>query len=96
MDNIILSFVVSNDDKKGILPKNIQLWIGPEEDDLNYLGNMSTVEDNHYLGFGTTVYGINLRKFNSQSLDDYIENLNQITPVHYIKFVIEKPQPVSI
>lgn len=65
LDNILLSFMVNSSDKKGICPKNVQVWVGPEEDDLYNLGLMEPVEDDHYLAFGTRVLGINMRRMES-------------------------------
>lgn len=52
---------------------------------------MCPIQDDFYLSFGTKVFGLNLRKFKTENLEQYISNLNNIKQVQYIKFVIEQP-----
>lgn len=96
LDNILISFLVNTGDKKMIHPKSVELWIGSDPNDVHCVGTMDVVEDHHYSASGTKVFGINLRNIESKSLDSYIQGLNEITPVQFIKFIVERSEPISI
>ena len=57
---------------------------------------MEVVQDDHFDVSGVRVYGINRKRFDTKNLDSFIEGLNEIKPVQYIKFVIEKGEPISL
>lgn len=58
---IVLGLTVTeNADRNSVLPAEIEVYGGREKDDLQLLGVVAPLPDDHYMNYSTRVYGINL------------------------------------
>lgn len=99
LTKLALGFLVTdNTEKNNVLPREIELYGGPERDECEFIGSLEPIPDDHYLHFSTKVYGLNLGLLREQ-VDGYaalFEQLSHNRSLRYIRLVFKRPEVLSL